>query len=84
MIILQIYFESPKRFAGITYTYTTYRPPPDPLGPCLALALALVEEGLVNSLGADLIFPPGEVTLGGILRIPPGSTIVLITKIRHR
>lgn len=61
----------------ITYTY---RPPPDPLGPCLALALALVEEELVNSLGADLIFPP-EVTLGGILRIPPGSTIVLITKI---
>ncbi len=35
-----------------------------PLGPRFALALALAEEELVNSLEEDLVFPPGEVPIG--------------------
>lgn len=59
---------------------THYRPPSDPRAPRFALVLALVEEGLVNSLEVDLVFLPGDVATEGILRVPPGSTIVLITK----
>lgn len=51
---------------------THYRPPSDPRAPRFALVLALVE--------VDLVFLPGDVATEGILRVPPGSTIVLITK----
>lgn len=75
--------QSPKKCAVVYYAYTTYRPPSGPLGPRFALALALLDVGLVNSLEADLVFPLGEGATGGIFRIPPGSTIVLITKARQ-
>lgn len=72
------------RCAVVYYGYTTYRPPSGPLGPRFALALVLEEVGLVNSLEEDLLFPLEEVAIGGMFKIPPGSTIVLITKVWQR